>query len=646
MSFTKNLRQRFKTEKEERKDKLGHSPAHGEEDVFEFVDSGDELSKSPPATERMHPQQVEEACSTPVQAGADSPSGRWSSVEERQIFEEQLNQLQDQLMIASIENQTQQNELNHYRNKSEVLEKVKSELMYERHRCELLEKKLENLNKKRSHKVHRSHSDLSGKDNLSVPGGSGGSSPAGGSPGDRADSGDENAEELVVPQRKRRFYHHFFQYIVGSFNSFAEDFTDEPIRQAEGDPEGDPLTVKKLKENIKRFGTEAKPYLNTIRGIGEILAWKSPPYTLIVFVVYMYSVWMGWFLPVLLFCLTFRLFINYLRHRGWNVHFNFFETAEEAKESEEKDMGMSDKLNLVMQVARKVQNFLGEVADSLEKIKSMLTWRHPEASRQLLIMVTAAFITSCILPTPLLFFYAGLYLGIKLFIIDYIFNRFPRVKRKYDSTYRMWQELPTDLEFERRYVKSEMDKYILPSGQEKVDPHLDSKSDHVSMDDRTFCELFSLPESECPLPGWHSGRRCTLINREKSLTAAFKNGRLYLTHSFLCFERTKVPSPKNIVIPLADIARLEKARPYSWMPGGGMAIEIVVVGNEKPFVFGCMLSRDELYDSICEAGLKKLSESSQDDSSLPWMQHLANKKHFVPKHFQPFTLGNVYEDSD
>ena len=33
--------------------------------------------------------------------------------------------------------------------------------------------------------------------------------------------------------------------------------------------------------------------------------------------------------------------------------------------------------------------------------------------------------------------------------------------------------------------------------------------------------------------GWHGGRRCTLINREKSLTAAFKNGRLYLTHRWL-----------------------------------------------------------------------------------------------------------------
>ena len=33
------------------------------------------------------------------------------------------------------------------------------------------------------------------------------------------------------------------------------------------------------------------------------------------FQVYMYSVWYGWFLPLLFTCLTFRLAINYLRYR-------------------------------------------------------------------------------------------------------------------------------------------------------------------------------------------------------------------------------------------------------------------------------------------------------------------------------------------
>ncbi|KFM66917.1 GRAM domain-containing protein 4, partial [Stegodyphus mimosarum] len=85
---------------------------------------------------------------------------------------------------------------------------------------------------------------------------------------------------------------------------------------------------------------------------------------------------------------------------------------------------------------------------------------------------------------------------------------------------------------------------------------------------------------------WHSGRRCTLINKDKSLTAAFKNGRLYLTNSFLCFERSKSITPKNLVLALRNINKVEKAKPYPWIPGGGMAIEVTMIAPEKTYIFG------------------------------------------------------------
>ncbi|CAL1528869.1 unnamed protein product [Lymnaea stagnalis] len=664
MSSLKNLRQRFNKDKDEhRKDpkesgRSGQGHTAAEEEIFEVIESSEDLRQGATMEKLKHPAEDTQSCgSFPSEELMSSIT--WNTPEERKIFEEQLNQLQEQLMMVMIENQTLKSELHSMNNQTE-LERVKCELAYEQRRCEVLEKKLEQANKKKTQKVQRTQSDMTAKNKLLVPeGGVSGSAVNGSGSGSRSSStrslsegddlGDGIVLEVQLPIRKKRFYEAALEYLISSFYNFLDDFTEEPPADNIGDPEGDPLTVKTLKENIKRFGTEAKPYVNTVKGIYDLLAWKSPPYTLIAFVVYMYSVWQGWFFPVLLFCLTFRLIINFLRHRGWNISFNFFETVEETKDIEEKDLGVSDKFNLVMQVARKVQNVLGEVADGLEKIKSLLTWRHPEASRQLLFATTAAFITSCILPTNYFFFYAGksLGLGIKLFIIDYIYNRFPRVRRKYDSSSRLWEELPTDIEYEKKYAKSEIDKYILPYEQEKRESTGETKTDQVSMDDRSFCELFSLPESECPLTGWHGGRRCTLINREKSLTAAFKNGRLYLTHSFLCFERTKMPSPKNIVIPLADIARLEKAKPYAWIPGGGMAIEIAVVGNDKTFMFGGLLNRDELYDQICDVGYKKIKEVSRDDRSLPWIQNSqVRKKHIIPKHYQPFSLATTYEDFD
>ncbi|GFR78700.1 GRAM domain-containing protein 4-like [Elysia marginata] len=635
MSSFRNLRSRFHNRGEHEGSKVGSSspPAPSEEDAFDLVDSPEEIKLASPErdSERLYTRSKEDSTSVESTGGFSveelMASATWNSEDEKKVFEEQLTQLQEQLMMVMIENQALQNEIGSSKDKIE-LERVKTELVYERHRCEVLQKDLDNKAKKKYHKVHRSNSDLvAGSHRLNVPGLNTNSSHKGSSSSleEEQDDKTDNGVEISVPASPPSFFSSILHKCVRFVTDFLEDFTEEPQEQQETVSE-DPLTVKKLKENIKRFGTEAKPYVNTARGIGGLLAWKSPPYTLIMFIVYMYSAWQGWLLPALLFCLSFRLFVNYLRyrtrsvynftvqqkqsssnqgmvllylHRGWNVSFNFFETVEETKEAEDKELGVSDRLNLVVSVARRVQNFLGEVADSLEKVKSVLTWRHPEASRQLFLTLSSAFIASCILPTEQILYYAGILLGFKLFLIDYVYNRFPRVKRKYDSTYRLWQELPTDIQYEKRCVKSEIDKSTW-SG----DTHVDAKSEQVSTDDRSFCELFSLPESECPLPGWHGGRRCTLINREKSLTAAFKNGKLFLTHSFLCFERTKVPSPKNIVIPLTDIARLEKAKPYGWIPGGGMAIEIAVVGTEKPYIFGTILNRDEAYENIIAAGRK------------------------------------------
>lgn len=52
----------------------------------------------------------------------------------------------------------------------------------------------------------------------------------------------------------------------------------------------------------------------------------------------------------------------------------------------------------------------------------------------------------------------GFYLGVKLFIIDYLFYRFPRVQLKHDTTARLWKALPTDAQLERKHNRAELDK--------------------------------------------------------------------------------------------------------------------------------------------------------------------------------------------
>lgn len=45
---------------------------------------------------------------------------------------------------------------------------------------------------------------------------------------------------------------------------------------------------------------------------------------------------------------------------------------------------------------------------------------------------------------------AGLYAGIKFFLIDFIFKRCPRLRAKYDTPYIIWKSLPTDPQLKER----------------------------------------------------------------------------------------------------------------------------------------------------------------------------------------------------
>jgi len=54
-------------------------------------------------------------------------------------------------------------------------------------------------------------------------------------------------------------------------------------------------------------------------------------------------------------------------------------------------------------------------------------------------------------------------LGVKLFIVNKVYNKYPRMKRKWDSNYKLWQELPTNAEYQRKFVKQEMDKVCIHS---------------------------------------------------------------------------------------------------------------------------------------------------------------------------------------
>ncbi|KAG8186575.1 hypothetical protein JTE90_020870 [Oedothorax gibbosus] len=548
-------------------------------------------------------------------------------------YESQLAQLQEQFVAIMLENQQLVNEIKELKSQS-LVEQLSKQLEKERERFRVLsekvhEKENSSLSSKspRLRRFARKEKHVTDKSKSSDVGESAGMSvilekdDMGDAPKEPDDDKDIHAETTPVhpealpfpaPEKPKGWLGWIRNWLISHFIDLWMDFSETVVEDedsAEDDPEGDPLTVRKLKDNLMRFTNSTKPVSNTSDSFVSLLRWSSPGTTMLAFCVYMYTVYHGWLLPLFLFTILCQLTLNFVR--SWFVS----PRITKKPDHEEGDMGVSDKFQLVLHVARKVQNQLGHMANCLEKIKNLMMWQQVEVTAHLYFVLSVGFISSCVFQAHQLFTVFGFYLGVKLFLIDYLFYRFPRVQQKHDTTARLWKSLPTDAQLERKHNRAELDKLIVSQ--------CSGSSTSLSSENQNFCELFNLPPTETPVPVWHGGRRCTLINKDKSLTAAFKNGRLYLTNSFLCFERSKSITPKNLVLALKNISKIEKAKPYPWIPGGGMAIEVTMISPEKTYIFGAILNRDETLESIMDAGMKaglswaSASASVQSDVEEP-----------------------------
>lgn len=134
-----------------------------------------------------------------------------------------------------------------------------------------------------------------------------------------------------------------------------------------------------------------------------------------------------------------------------------------------------------------------------------------------------------------------------------------------------------------------------------------------------FHEIFSLPESERPLAVCENGWRCCLINRDRKMpTDYIRNGVLYVTENYLCFESSSSrsnASKKNKVIKLVDITDIQKYKVLSVLPGSGMGISIATPSTQKPLVFGAMIHRDEAFEAIFTQYMKIMTTSKPPSSA-------------------------------
>uniref|UniRef100_A0A8C2DCT9 GRAM domain containing 4a n=1 Tax=Cyprinus carpio TaxID=7962 RepID=A0A8C2DCT9_CYPCA len=486
---------------------------------------------------------------------------------------ERLNEVKGHLEIALLEKHFLRKYWRDLREETNV-ETLKQELERERSRRLDLEQKMSDLLKTRC------------EDSSPQP-------PRKQQPPAANGTGNTTLNETVCSRLQSWFYDRFGVYI--------EDFRFQPEENTVEAEE--PLSAKRL-----HYSTNTFTFLNTSK-VNYIY-------------IYMNAAWHGWAIPLFLFLAILRLSLNYLIARGWRIQWSIVPEVSEPVEPPKEDLTVSEKFQLVLDVAQKAQNLFGKMADVLEKIKNLFMWVQPEITQKLYIALWVAFISSCVLPYKLMGFMIGLYAGIKFFVIDFLFKSCPKLRDKYDTPYIMWNSLPTDPQLKERSnatvsrriqpVVSRSSLATIPAGVTREEESARSHSTKKG----AFHEIFNLPEIERPLPVCENGWRCCLINRDRKMpTDYIRNGMLYVTENYLCFESSSSrsgSSKKNKVIKLEDITDIQKYKVLSVLPGSGMGISVATPSTQKPLVFGAMIHRDEAFETIFTQYMKIMTTSNPE----------------------------------
>uniref|UniRef100_A0A672IKE4 GRAM domain containing 4a n=2 Tax=Salarias fasciatus TaxID=181472 RepID=A0A672IKE4_SALFA len=550
-----------------------------------------DLAESPPASDtecsddmqlkpRSALRDTEDALRDP--AGSGSPTMAAAIQEFQRSESDRLNEVKGHLEIALLEKHFLQEELRKLREETNV-DSLRQELERERSKRIDLEQKMNEVLKTRIHLFP---------------------------------SADKQQQKEVWSSRLQK-------WLYERFGVYIEDFRFQPEESTVEAEE--PLSAKRLTENMRRLKRGARPVTNFLRNLSALSNWHSVYTSAIAFIIYMNAAWHGWAIPMFLFLAILRLSLNYLIARGWRIQWSIVPEVSEPMEPPKEDLTVSEKFQLVLDVAQKAQNLFGKMADVLEKIKNLFMWVQPESTRKLYICLWVAFITSCVLPYKLMGFMMGLYAGIKFFVIDFLFKSCPKLRDKYDTPYIVWNSLPTDPQLKERTnatvsrriqpVVSRSSLATVPCGVSRED---DTGRSH-STKKGAFHEIFNLPESERPLAVCENGWRCCLINRDRKMpTDYIRNGVLYVTENYLCFESSSSrssSSKKNKVIKLVDITDIQKYKVLSVLPGSGMGISIATPSTQKPLVFGAMIHRDEAFEAIFTQYMKMMTTTKPPASA-------------------------------
>eukprot|EP00043_Microstomoeca_roanoka_P017617 m.184626 g.184626 ORF g.184626 m.184626 type:complete len:564 (-) comp16673_c0_seq1:621-2312(-) len=235
---------------------------------------------------------------------------------------------------------------------------------------------------------------------------------------------------------------------VWSWREFASDVAAEmksPTRPVtmQVKSKGPDLNRHLLVNNFKRLRKALEPFFVLKETIMKICHWENPFISAGALAAYTLCATMNLILPSIFGALLAFLLVQYVRQKQ---HPNQRQPVDE-----ENDRGLLEKARLFKEILCKVQNQVGCVADTLERVQNLLLWKSPEHSFRFTSIIAVIFFGVFLLPQWIWMSALKIYLGIRVFIQPGLFHNYPRLAEKYDGR-KFFSTLPTNADLNRKRI--------------------------------------------------------------------------------------------------------------------------------------------------------------------------------------------------
>ncbi|KAE9412892.1 hypothetical protein Angca_004593, partial [Angiostrongylus cantonensis] len=198
------------------------------------------------------------------------------------------------------------------------------------------------------------------------------------------------------------------------------------------------LSATALHRDLKRCYIFLHPVIEVATALHDSLLWKNPIHTLLLALVYTYSIARGWLASLILLLLWTQLSLNYLKATK-NIDIGLYFLPRKEVAMPKFDITGAQ---MILDVAQIAQNLLNFAANFLEKVHSLLTWKDRRVTFVFYCLTIYWLTLSLIFSTGTCLGMCGITLGIRIFITTYLFHRFPRLRKRLDTYGWFYRNLP------------------------------------------------------------------------------------------------------------------------------------------------------------------------------------------------------------